>query len=130
LQDLARVGILRHCEFVGKLHRHLRGDDLRRVDRAGDRDDDLTVGEQSVALQSVRDFARIRELLLDVFVFFERQYILSRTDESDDQRPFQSGLAQRFDGDPIRGAVESSEVVGDLRPVGYRSIVARREPKD
>jgi hypothetical protein len=78
----------------------------------------------------LRYLAWIGELLLDLFVFCERQYILTRTNESHDHWSFKSRLAQRLHEDAIRRAVESFELVCDLRPAGHRAIVTRREAED
>jgi hypothetical protein len=47
-------------------------------------------------LEVTGDRTRIGELTLDVFVFLERQYILSRADEGHDQRTFESRLTNRL----------------------------------
>jgi hypothetical protein len=102
----------------------MRGHDFRGVNRAGDCYHDFAIGEEPVALEILSDLARIGELLLDLFVFRESQYILTRADESHDHRSLQSRLAQRLDQNTIGCAVESFEVVCNLRPAGNGAIVA------
>jgi len=48
------------------------------VNRTGNRYDNFAICNQLIALIVLRDFARIGELLLNLFVFRQRQYILSR----------------------------------------------------
>jgi hypothetical protein len=100
------------------------------VNRTGDRYYDFSIGEQPVALKVLGDLAWIGELLLDLFVFWESQYILKRANESHHQLSLQSRLAQRLYEDAIRCAVESFEVVCVLRPAGDRAIVARVEAEN
>src|SRR5919206_1263437 len=95
------------------------------MNRAGDRHDYFAVCEQTVALEITGNLAWIGELLLDLFVFRQRQYILTRADEGDDDRAFQRRLAQSLNQYAIGGAVETFEVVSDLRPACDRAIVAR-----
>ena len=66
-------------------------------------------------------------MLLDLFVFWQSQYILTRANECHDQRSLESRLAQRLNQHAIRCAIESFEVVCYLRPAGDGAIVTRRE---
>jgi hypothetical protein len=100
------------------------------VDRAGDRYDDLAICEQTVALNLAGYLARIGELLLDLFVFWQSQYILTRANESYDHGPLQRRLAQGLDQNAIRCTVQALEVICDLRPTGDSPLVARREAEN
>ena len=64
------------------------------MNRTGDRYDDFAIGEQAIALEVLCDLAWIGELLLDLFVFWQSQYILARTDKGHDDRAFQGRLAE------------------------------------
>jgi hypothetical protein len=100
------------------------------VNRTRDRDDHLAVGDETIALQLVGDETWISELALNVFVFLQCQYILSRTDESHDHWPLERRLAQRLDQNAIRRLVEPREVVCDLRPVGHGPIFSGGETQN
>ena len=130
LEDLASLGILCSRQLIRELHRHLRSDDLSRVNRTGDRYDNFAVCDQLIALNGLRDLARICELLLNLFVFGQSQYILSRADNRYDQWSLQRRLAQRLNYDTIGSTVQSFEVVSDLRPVCYGAIVSGRESEN
>src|SRR5690349_3728127 len=93
------------------------------MNRARDRNYDFAGGDETITVELLRHEPRVCESTLDVFVFLQRQYILSRADDSDDERPFQRRLAQRLDQHTIRSAVEPFEVIRNLRPVGNRAIV-------
>ncbi len=97
------------------------------MNRAGDRHHHFAIREQTIALQVAGNLAWIGELLLDLFVFWQSQYILTRANEGDDKRAFQRRLAQSLDQHAIGGAVEAFEVVGNLRPAGDGAIVTRLE---
>ncbi len=127
-KNLARLGVLRGGQLVGELHRHLRGDDLGRVDGAGDDDDRLAFAHQTVALGLVPDEPRVGEAALDFAILVEFAYILWRADESREERAAERRRADGLDADaPARARRGASEVVGDLLPVGDLAVVAGRE---
>jgi hypothetical protein len=84
------------------------------VNRTGNRYYNFAIGDQLIALSVLRDPARIGEVLLNLFVFRQSQYILSRADNRYDQWSLQSRLAQRLNYDTIGSTVQPFEVVGYL----------------
>ena len=127
VQNLARVGVLRGRQLVGELRGHLRGDDLRGVNRAGDDDDGLAFADKSLALGVPVDEARVGEAALDVAIFVEFAYILRRAQVGDEERPAERALADLPDEHAVARAVEPLEVVCDLSPVGDAPVFAGRE---
>src|SRR5689334_23273668 len=51
LKDFARVCVLCGGELVSELHRHLRRDDLRRMNRARDRNYDFGGGDETITVE-------------------------------------------------------------------------------
>src|ERR1044072_3024573 len=110
-----------------ELQRHLRGDNLCRVNRAGDYDDSLSFAHETVALRFVSDQARVCEAALDVAVSVEFAYILSGAYEGREERASLSRSAELLDAHAHARAVEALEVVRDLSPVGDLAVVAGSE---
>src|SRR5205085_8394457 len=93
VENLTRLRVPRGRQLVGQLHGHLRGDDLGRVNRAGDGDHDFALADEAFALGVRVDQAGVCEAALDVAIFVEFAYILRRADEGGDERPAERGLA-------------------------------------
>ena len=116
-------------QTIGQLHRHLRGDDFGRVNRAGDGDDRRRRANQTLALFAVGEQARIGQSSLRLADARQILDVFFRRDDGDDERSALGRQPRLMHRDARRRRIKALEVSDDLRPVGQMPVVARREAK-
>ena len=59
IKNFLSVGVVRICEIIRQIHRHLRRDDLGRMDRTSDRNDRLAIFYQIFEFCGIFDRSRV-----------------------------------------------------------------------